>query len=202
MPRSDKAVDILDEAVRDVEIIALVRAGVSHDLIAEEHRIGVRKVRAIAERHVRDIVITRRAKRGESYAAIGDDYDITAARAREIAVANGVPNRLLGYNPITIVEAVCILNLAPTHTIDDLAAVTQRSDSAIRALLKKHDAKAKPPPNAPWPDEAIKRLKDLWPTTKAHVIGRDPKIKRTRNAVIGMAHRLGLPKKTRHGKCL
>ncbi len=193
---------MLDEAVRNVEIVALVQAGVPPELVAKEHGLGVRKIRAIAKRHIRDVQITRRAKRGELYAVIGEDHDITAARARAIAVANGVPNRLLGYNPITIVEAASILNLAPTHTIDELAAVTERSDSAIRALLKSHGVKAKPPPNGPWPAEAIERLKDLWPTTKAHVIARDPKIKRTRNSVIGMAHRLGLAKKTRHGKCL
>ena len=202
MPRSDKAVDILDEAVRDVEIIALVRAGVSHDLIAEEHRIGVRKVRAIAERHVRDIVITRRAKRGESYAAIGDDYDITAARAR------GDRCRQRSAQPLTWLQPHhhCGSGLYLELGANPYHRRPCRSNTALGfgdpRTSEKHDAKAKPPPNAPWPDEAIKRLKDLWPTTKAHVIGRDPKIKRTRNAVIGMAHRLGLPKKTRHGKCL
>lgn len=49
--------------------------------------------------------------------------------------------------------------------------------------------------DSPWHEADVAILKARWPTRSASQISRDLEYRFTRNAVIGKAHRLGLPAK-------
>lgn len=151
---------------------------------------------------LRDLDILERAERGERYVNIGEIHGLSGCRVSEIAVSHGVQRRETASPIISDEEGARILAMAPTSTIAEICAITNRSYGGVRKYLDKHDVPAivreKPPE---WPAAAKRRLRELWPTRATPAeIGADPLINRSAMAVIGKAHRLNLATKPRRQK--
>ena len=131
---------------------------------------------------------------------IGHEFGITPERVRQIALRDGVrPIRKDGRR-VTLDEQARFAELWRTggFSITEIARQTGRSKYCVNGALRRaavivgklinYDATK----NIAWGDEHDRILRDLWGNTRAASIAK--RIGVTKNAVIGRARRIGLPR--------
>ena len=135
----------------------------------------------------RNLQIVSAIENGATLQSIADEYGITRERVRQIGIKHGVKSsrRLTPEELNSITQQYeAGLRIAHIETPRSRHAVTQHL-----CRLGLHECA----PQAPeWTKEQTRILKKMWGKTTCAVIAEA--IGTTRNAVIGRAHRLGLPK--------
>ena len=137
--------------------------------------------------------IIRSIQAGEPYDVIGRRWGVTRQRIYQIAKNAGTTSASPSGKPLAPEKVRQALELfvrgMPATHIAEMVGV---SDTTIWKLAKRQCGYQPSPAPPEWDTRAINFLVDHWKRPGWTASRIAPKVGRTRNAVIGMAHRLGL----------
>ncbi len=135
---------------------------------------------------------------------IADEYGLTRERVRQIALARGVvttrpgPRRLAG--PV-LVQAIDLYKRdMPVAHIADILGFTDKSMVYALERAGVHVPQSKDEYEAPWTEEETEFLKVHYCTSDWPASRIADRLDRTRNGIIGRAHRIGLGGRDNRGE--